>query len=61
MTNGKEEQMSFVSESFIQSSCCRFRSIVHHVVGDVKLDTQEKLFMLTTFSGFIVLCRVTID
>ena len=33
---------------------------VHHVVRDVKLDAQEKLFVLTIFSGFIGLCRVSI-
>ena len=34
--------------------------IVHHVVGDVNIDAQEKLFVLTTFSGFVGLCRVGI-
>ena len=33
---------------------------VHHVVVDVKLGPQEKLFVLTIFSGFIGLCRVSI-
>ena len=40
------------SREFIRASCSRFRSFLHHVIGDVKLDAQEKLFVLTTFSGF---------
>ena len=36
------------------------RSFVHHVVGNAKLDAQEKLFVLTTLSGFIELCRVSV-
>ena len=36
--------MNFASELFIRASCSRLRSFVHHVVGDVKLDAQEKLF-----------------
>ena len=32
----------------------------HHVVGDVKLDAQEKLFGLTTFNRFIGLSRGSI-
>ena len=40
--------------SWVSSS--RLGSLVHHAVGDVKLDAQEKLFVLTTFSGFIGLC-----
>ena len=44
LTNEKEEQINFVSELFIRASCSRLRSFVHHVVGDVKLDAQEKLF-----------------
>ena len=43
LTNGKEEQINFVSELLIRASCSRLRSFVHHVVGDVKLDAQEKL------------------
>ena len=34
--------------------------VLHHVVGDTKLDAQEKLSVLTTFSGFTGLCRVSI-
>ena len=33
---------------------------VHHVVRYVKLDAQEKLFVLTTFIRFIGLCRVSV-
>ena len=40
---------------FIRESCSRLRSFVFHV--DVKLGPQEKLFVLTIFSGFIELCR----
>ena len=36
----------------------RLSSFVHHVVRYIKLDAQEKLFALTTFSMFIGLCRV---
>ena len=32
------------------ASSSRLSSFVYHVVGDVKLDPQEKLFVLTTFS-----------
>ena len=42
------------------ASSNRLRSFVHHVVGDAKLEAQEKLFVLTKFSGFIGLCRVSI-
>ena len=42
------------------ASFSRLRSFVHHVVRDVKLDAQEKLFVLTTFSRFIGLCRVSL-
>ena len=58
LTNGKEEQMTFESELFIRASCSRLRSFVHHVMRDVKLDAQEKLFVLTTFSRFIGLSSV---
>ena len=52
--------MNFVSELSIRGSCSRVRSFVHLVVGDAELDAQEKLFVLTTFSGVIGLCRVSI-
>ena len=42
LTNGKEEQMNFVSELFIRASCSRFRTFVHCVVEDVKLDAHRK-------------------
>ena len=38
----------------------RLSSFVHHVVGDVKLDAQEKMFVPTTFSGFMRLFRFSI-
>ena len=44
--NGKEEQMNFVSGLFAQASYGSFRSFVHHIVRDVKLDPQEILFVL---------------
>ena len=37
------------------ASTSRLSSFVHHVVRDVKLDAQEKLFVLTTFSRIIEL------
>ena len=52
--------MNFVLELIIRASCSRLRLFVDHVVGDMKLDAQEKLSVLTTFSGFIGLCRVSI-
>ena len=52
--------MDFVLELFIRSSCSLLRSFVHLIVGDVKLDAQEKRFVLTTFSRFIGLCRVSL-
>ena len=52
--------MNFVSTLFIQPSCSRLRSFVHHVVVDVKSGPQEKLFVLTIFSDFTGLCRVSI-
>ena len=42
------------------ASCSSLSSFVHHVVVDVKLGPQEILFVLTIFSGFIGLCRVSI-
>ena len=39
---------------------CLLELFVHHVVKDVKLDAQEKVFVLTTFSRFIGLCRVSV-
>ena len=42
------------------ASSGRLSSFVHHVVVNVKLDPPEKLFLLTIFSGFIGLCRVSI-
>ena len=52
--------MSFMSELFIWASCSRLRSFVHHVAADIKLDAQEKLFVLTTFSRLLGSCRVSI-
>ena len=52
--------MNFISELFIRVSCSRLRSFVHHVVVDVRFSLQEKLFVLTIFSGFIGLCRASI-
>ena len=59
LANGKGKQL-IVSELFIRASCTLLRSFVHHVVVDVNLDPQEKLFVLIIFSGFIGLCRVSI-
>ena len=42
------------------ASSSRLRSFVHYIVRDIKLDAQEKLFVLTTFSRFIGLCRVSV-
>ena len=41
-TNGKEEQMNFMSELFIPTSCSRLMSFVHHVVGDAKIRCSRK-------------------
>ena len=60
LADGKEEQMNFVSELFTRASCSHLRSFVHHVVRDVKLNAQEKLFVLATFNSFIGLCRVSL-
>ena len=38
----------------------KFQPSLIHVVGDIKLDAQEKLFVLTTFSEIIGLCRVSV-
>ena len=43
LTNGKEDQMYFGRELFIWENFRRIRSYVHHVVGDVKFNAQEKL------------------
>ena len=45
--------MIFFSKLFIRASCSRPRSFVHHIVGDVKFDTQEKMFVLMKLRGFI--------
>ena len=42
------------------ASSSRLSMFVHHVVRDLKLDAQEKLFVLTTFSTFIGLCTVSV-
>ena len=42
------------------ASSSRLSSFVHHVVRDVKFDAQGKRFLLTTFSRFIGLCRVSV-
>ena len=42
------------------ASTSRLSSFVHHVVRDIKLDAQEKLFVLATFSRFVGLCRVSV-
>ena len=60
LDNGKEEQLNFMSELFIRASCSCLRLSVHHTVGDIKLDGQEKLFLLTLFSGCRGLRRVSI-
>ena len=52
--------MNFALELFIRASCSRLRSLVQHVVVDVKLGPQEKLFVPAIFSGFIGLRRVSI-
>ena len=65
----EEKQMDFDSNCLLakfqqsrlyMANSSRLNSFVHHVVVDVKLDAQEKLFVLTTFSRFIELCRVSI-
>ena len=55
----EQKQMDFDWIVYWASSN-RLSSFVHHVVVDVKLGPQEKLFVLTIFSGFIGLCRVSI-
>ena len=35
------------------SQLVRLSSRLHHAVRDVKLDAQEKVFVLTTFSSFV--------
>ena len=49
----------FLIEIVYWVSSSRLRSFVHQVLGDVKLGAQEQLFVLTTFSKFIGLCRVS--
>ena len=46
----------FQSSQFVCSGGCK---IYCHIVRDVKLDAQEKLFVLTGISVLIELCRVT--
>ena len=46
-------QVLAVSARLYWISSSRLSSFVHHVVKDVTLDAQEKLFVLTTFSRFI--------
>ena len=58
LTNRKGEQVNFVSELFIRVSYRCLISFVHHVVRDVQLGAQEKLFVPMTLSEFIELCRI---
>ena len=59
LTRGKKTKWILIGIVYWASSS-RLSSFVHHVVRDVKLDAQEKLFVLTTFSRFIGLCRVSV-
>ena len=47
------------NKSILCRNCSRLRWFVHHVVRAVKLDAEGKMFVLTTFSGFIGLCRIS--
>ena len=59
LTRGRKSKWILVGIVYWASSS-RLSSFVHHVVRDVKLDVQEILFLLTTFSRFIGLCRVSV-
>ena len=52
LTRGKKNKWILIGIVYWASSS-RLSSFVHHVVRDVKLDAQEKLFVLTTFYGYI--------
>ena len=49
----------WASSSRLSSFVVRDVKLYCHIVRDVKLDAQGKLFVLTGFSVFIELCRVT--
>ena len=56
-----EFDWNFLLSKFQPSQLCTARlSFVQHETRDVKFDGQVKLFLLTTLSGFIGLCRVSI-
>ena len=59
LTRGRKNRWILIGIVYWESSSY-LSSFVHYVVGDVKLDAQEKLFVLTTFNRFIRLCRVSI-
>ena len=59
LTRGRKSKWILIGIVY-WASCSSLSSFVHHVVVDVKLGPQEKLFVLTIFSGFIELCRVSI-
>ena len=59
LTRGKKTKWILIG-IVCWASSSRLSSFVHHVVVDVKLGPQEKLFVLTIFSGFIGLCRLSV-
>ena len=59
LTRGRKSKWILIGIVY-WASCSSLSSFVHHVVVDVKLGPQEILFVLTIFSGFIGLCRVSI-
>ena len=59
LTRGRKNKWILIGIVYWASSS-RLRLAVHHVVRDIKLYAQEKLFVLMTFSRFIGLCRVSV-
>ena len=59
LTRGRKNKWVLTGIVYWASSS-HLNSFVHHVVRDVKWDVQEKLFVLTTLSRFIGLCRVSV-
>ena len=59
LTRGWQNKWILVGTVYWGSSS-RLSSFVHHLVEDVKVDAEGELFVLTTFSRFIGLCRANV-
>ena len=59
MTSERKNEW-ILNEIVYLASSSHLSSFLHHVVGDVKLDVQEKLILLMTSKDFTALYRISI-